>query len=250
MARDSRTARLSAADRVDLVARILRDRPGTTATDLAEELGVSVRSVFRDLDRLRERGYPVESSRGRGGGLRLRGNWGLGKVLLSREEALCTLLALAVAERVGFPMFGAEAPRARRKLVDAFPTAERRRIAPLRERILVGQPASAAVRASYVEPAPPVVRRLQAAFVDERVVVAGYAAEDGRVTTRRLEPHVLLVNWPAWYVIGHDHLRGAARTFRLDRFVAVEEQAETFRPRPQEVAAELVATTGARFGRV
>lgn len=244
-----RAARLATSERIDLVARILRDRPGTTAADLAAELGVSVRSVFRDLDRLRERGYPVEASRGRGGGLRLRGNWGLGRVLLSREEALCTLLALAVAERLGFPMFGAEVGRARRRIADAFPAAERRRIAPLRERILVGAPASAAVRASYGEPAGAAVRRLQAAFVDERVVRARYVTEDGREGVRLLEPHALVINWPAWYVVGHDRGRDALRTFRLDRFVAVEVQAETFRPRPQEVAAELLASTGATFAR-
>jgi len=115
----------SRADRLDLLARVLRDRPGVTAGDLARELGVSVRSIFRDLDALRERGYPIESARGRGGGLRLRANWGLGRVLLSRDEALCTLLGLAVAEKLGFPMFAPEVARARRKIADAFPTAER-----------------------------------------------------------------------------------------------------------------------------
>lgn len=245
----ARPPRVPVADRLDLLARVLRDRPGTTAADLAAELGVSVRSVFRDLDRLRDRGYPVEASRGRGGGLRLRGNWGLGKVLLSREEALCTLLALAIAEKVGLPMFGAELGRARRRIADTFPTGERRRLAPLRERILVGAPASPAVRGSYVEPAAPVMRRLQAAFVDERVVLARYVAEDGRASVRRLEPHVLVINWPAWYVMGFDHLRGAARTFRLDRFVAVDVHGERFSPRPQEVARELLET-GVDFGRV
>src|SRR3712207_4657799 len=96
------------ADRLDLLARVLRDRPGVTAGDLARELGVSVRSVFRDVEALRERGYPIESARGRGGGLRLHPNWGLGRVLLSRDEALCALLGLAVAEKLGFPMFAAE----------------------------------------------------------------------------------------------------------------------------------------------
>src|ERR687889_670029 len=142
----------SRADRLELLARVLGDRPGATAADLARELGVSTRSVFRDLDALRERGYPVESSRGRGGGLRLHPNWGLGRVQLSRDEALCTLLGLAIAERLGMPMFGPGAARSRRKIADAFPPAERRRIAPLRERIFVAQPASPDVRRSYAEP--------------------------------------------------------------------------------------------------
>jgi predicted DNA-binding transcriptional regulator YafY len=231
------------ADRLDLLARVLRDRPGVTAGELARELGVSVRSVFRDLDALRERGYPVEAARGRGGGLRLRGNWGIGRVLLSRDEALCTLLGLAIAERLGLPMFAAEIWRARRKVADAFPASERRRIAPLRERIFIGAPASAAVRASYVEPRAALMRRLQAAFVDARVVRVGYVKEDGASSARRLEPHALVINWPAWYLVAYDHLRGAPRTFRLDRFAAVEVDDETFRPRPQQMR-ELLAESG------
>lgn len=232
------------ADRLDLLARILRDRPGVTAGALAEELGVSVRSVFRDLDHLRERGYPVEASRGRGGGLRLHGNWGLGKVLLSREEALCTLLGLAIAERVGLPMFTTETRRARRRIADAFPQVERKRIAPLRERIFIGQPASRSVRASYAEPAAAPMRPLQVAFVEERLVLATYVKEGGEESTRRLEPHALLINWPAWYLMAFDHLRGTPRTFRLDRFVAVEQERATFRPQPRRVLEELLSAPG------
>ena len=231
-------------DRLDLLARVLRDRPGVTAGDLAHELGVSVRSIFRDLDTLRERGYPIESARGRGGGLRLHANWGLGRVLLSRDEALCALLGLAVADKLGFPMFAAEVARARRKLADAFPTAERRRIAPLRERILGGGAASAAVRRSYREPAAAPTRQLQVAFVEERVVRAEYAKEGGALSRRRLEPHALVINWPAWYLVAHDHLRGESRTFRLDRFVTVDIEADTFRPRPRQFLQELLDSTG------
>ena len=231
-------------DRLDLLTRVLRDRPGVTAGDLARELGVSARSIFRDLDTLRERGYPIESARGRGGGVRLHANWGLGRVLLSRDEALCALLGLAVAEKLGFPMFAPEVARARRKIADAFPTAERRRIAPLRERIFIGEAASAAVRRSYREPRPAPTRQLQVAFVEERVMRAEYAKEGGTVSHRRLEPHALIINWPAWYLMAHDHLRGESRTFRLDHFVNVDVEADTFRPRPRQFLRELLDYTG------
>src|SRR5215213_6245955 len=107
------------ADPLDLLLRTLRDRPGITSGQLARELGVTQRTVFRHLEALRERGYPIDADRGRGGGLRLHPHWGLGRVLLSTEEALCALLSLAVSEKLGFPMFAAELPRVRRKLVDA-----------------------------------------------------------------------------------------------------------------------------------
>jgi len=241
--------RRARTDRLDLVARMIRDRPGITVGDLARELGVSVRSIFRDLDHLRDRGYPVEAARGRGGGLRLRGNWGLGRVLLSRDEALCTLLGLAIAEKLRFPMFASEVARARRKIADAFPTSERRRIGPLRERVFIGSPASSAVRASYADPLPSPMRRLQVAFVEERVIRAEYAKESSGPSLRRLEPHALLINWPAWYLMAHDLSRDAPRTFRLDRFVAIEAEPATFRPRPREMIREL-ETAGVVLDRV
>jgi len=233
---------LQRIDRLDLLTRVLRDRPGITVAVLAHELSVSVRSVFRDLDHLRERGYPIEADRGRGGGVRLHASWGLGKVLLSSEEALCTLLSLAISEKLSFPMFSADVSRARKKIVDAFPTAERKRIAPLRERIFVGRPASANVRSTYVSPDTGVMRRLQVAFVRETIVRADYVKETGESSSRRVEPHAMLINWPAWYLLGFDHLRGEPRTFRFDRFrnVEVEEQS-VFRARPREIAGKLLS---------
>jgi predicted DNA-binding transcriptional regulator YafY len=240
----------SRMDRLDLLARVLRDRPGITARELADELGVSMRSVFRDLDTLRDRGIPVESSRGRGGGMRLRGNWGLGRVLLGREEALCTLLGLAVAERLGFPLFTGDVARARRKIGDAFPTEERRRLAPLRERVFVGQPASAAVRASYAQPEASAMRRLQVAFVESRVVTATYVREDGERALRRLEPHALVINAPAWYLLAVDLERRATRTFRLDRFSAVEVEDVAFAPMALRIVREALESQGVTLARV
>jgi predicted DNA-binding transcriptional regulator YafY len=224
-------ARLHRADRLDELVRHLRDRPGSTAADLAAALGVSGRSIFRDLDHLRDRGYPIEGDRGRGGGLRLRGNWGIGRVLLAREEALATLLALAVSERLGLPMFARDLARARRRVVDAFPADERRRLAPLRERIFVGPPASPAVRASYATADAAAARALQAAFVDERVVTLGYRAAGQASAARVVEPHALLVNLPAWYLIAIDRGRGAS-------VVAMDER---FRARPREMVSDLVS---------
>jgi predicted DNA-binding transcriptional regulator YafY len=233
----NRSASVNRIDRLDLLTRVLRDRPGIIVADLARELGVSARSVFRDIDHLRERGYPIEADRGRGGGVRLHASWGLGKVLLSSEEALCTLLSLAISEKLAFPMFATEVSRARKKIVDAFPTSERRKIAPLRERIFIGRQASLNVRSTYVRPDVPSMRRLQVAFVREAVIRADYVKESGESSQRRVEPHALLINFPAWYLLGFDHLRGEPRTFRFDRFRNVDVEAEgSFRARPREIA--------------
>lgn len=223
-------------ERVDLLARMLRDRPGRTAADLGAELGVSLRTVLRDIELLRDRGLPVEGSRGRGGGLRLHPSWGVSRVLLSSEEALCALLALAVADRLSFPILGDAIGRVRKKIVDAFPERERKRIAPLRERVFVGPNASLAVRASYGTPRVEALRVLQVAFVEERAVEIDYENERGSRGWRRVEPHALVINWPAWYVLALDHLREAPRTFRMDRIHRVQPTADRFQARPHEMA--------------
>ncbi len=209
------------ADRRDLLLRRLGDAPGITAATRAEEFGTGVRTIFRDLEALRERGYPIESSRGRGGGLRLAPRWGLGRVLLARDEALGALLAMATAEQLRPPMFADDLARARRRLLDAFPTSERRRLALLRQRVYVGSPASAAVAESWLEPRRSVMRALHIAFVETRVVDIMYRQAEGRDTQRTIEPHVILVNWPVWYRVAHDHLRDDVRTFRFDRILTV-----------------------------
>ncbi|MFN8877433.1 MAG: helix-turn-helix transcriptional regulator [Gemmatimonadota bacterium] len=237
-------------DRRDLVLRRLADQPGVTARALAEEFGTGIRTIFRDLEALRTRGYPVEASRGRGGGLRLAPRWGLGRVLLAREEALAALVALAVADRLGLPVFADDLGRARRRLVDAFPQGERRRLAPLRERVVVGAPASRAVAESYAAPAHGAMRALQAAFADARLLDISYVRGDGCRHRRTIEPHVLLINWPAWYVLAWDLGRGAARTFRVDRLEAATVVDTPFVPRPQTLLAATVEDLRATFERV
>jgi predicted DNA-binding transcriptional regulator YafY len=233
--------RIQRVDRLDLLTRLLRDRPGITVSEVARELSVSVRSAFRDIEHLRDRGYPIEADRGRGGGVRLHSSWGLGKVLLSSEEALCTLLSLAISEKLSFPMFAPEVSRARKKIVDAFPTSERKKIAPLRERIFIGRPASARVRETYSVPDAATMRRLQVAFVREAIVTADYIKESGERSTRRLEPHAMFIAWPAWYLIGFDYLRNEPRTFRFDRFRGVEiEEHSSFRARPREIVSAVI----------
>ena len=74
--------------------------------------------------------------------------------------------------------------------------------------------------------------------------------EGGLSTKRRLEPHALIINWPAWYLLAHDLEREQSRSFRLDRFVHVDITAESFRPRPQQFFQEMKATTGVSPDRV
>jgi len=236
---------MSRADRLDLILRVIRDKPGITARDVASEFRVSERSVFRDLDHLRSRGIPIEGSRGRRGGLQVNRRWGVGNVVLSNEESSCLLVTLAIAEQTAMPMFSSEISSARKRIVDAFPRRDHRHLSALRDRIYIGKNASARVRASYREPAAAVMRDLERAFLTECSIACDYIKPGGkRPSLRRLDPHVLLINWPAWYLLARDYVLGEPRMFRLDRIVRIRGILEGFRPRPREIVATLLGAYG------
>ncbi len=222
-------------DRLEALLRMLRDQPGITAGELAAALGTSTRSVARDIALLRDRGYAVEASRGRGGGLWLHPKGPLGRVTLSAEEGLGILLGLAVAEAAGQPMFVRTVRPARARIVDGFPAGERARLRGLHSRVLVGPAAPAAVRNSWRPPAPHVMRKLQTAFVEARVVRLESAADSGRQRRHHVEPHVLLLHWPAWYL----EPDGTGARTRLDRIRSVSLEPATFRPKPREIGRAL-----------
>lgn len=234
-------------DRGDQLLGLLRSREVWTAPELAQALDVSVRTIRRDLAALDARGVPLEAERGRGGGVRLAGTYGLGRVQLDEHELLDLVLALALAERLRSPLLLGHARAVRHKLAASFPPEQRRRLERVRRRVLIGEVASPAVRASWVEPRPGVVRTLHAAFLAQRALVFDYAAERGTSGRREVEPHYLLLNWPAWYVLVWDRGRSAGRSLRLDRIHAASPTPDAFALRRPEV---LMSEVGRYFAGV
>ncbi len=159
---------------------------------------------------------PLEAERGPGGGVRVPARTGLGRLQLDHREVIDLLLALAVAERLQSPLLLSSARVLRQKLGMAFPAEERRRVSGLRRRILLGTSASASVVRTWSEPRAAVLRPVQDAFFLQHGLELSYRVGDV-VTERLVEPHYLLSNWPAWYLLVWDHLRLAPRSLRLDR---------------------------------
>jgi predicted DNA-binding transcriptional regulator YafY len=235
-----KNADMSRLDRLEQLKGLLKSREHVTAAALAEEMGVSLRTLNRDLDVLRGQGVPIESDRGRGGGLRLQRAWTLGRVHLSAEEAIDLLLSIAIAERMNSPLLLQELAPIKRKIVGAFSESYQAKIRTLRKRILVGQPASAAVMASFTPPAR-ALPSIAEAFFNMRCVTITYADQNGVTTERDIEPHFLYLNVPVWYLLVWDRLRGAVRYFRVDRIKSVTPLAESFHladPKPFLAQAE------------
>ncbi|MEP3247608.1 MAG: WYL domain-containing protein [Sneathiella sp.] len=214
-----------------LIARLKSDEP-LIVRHLASELGVSVRTVTRDIQILREQGLPVEADRGRGGGVRLHWSWGLGQLKLSYSEAIDLLVSLAVVEQMNSPILMANLKSVRHKLMASFSKEMKSRIGSLNRRIRIGQTASPFVLSSYEKSISSATERLHQAFVLQRYLSIIYKAENGDLTIRLIEPQYLLLNYPVWYILAWDQLRGDIRTFRCDRIQGAEIEEEVFDLRP------------------
>jgi predicted DNA-binding transcriptional regulator YafY len=132
----ARSADLARLERLDLLATRLKSDEAMSIGDLAEEFGVSRRTLTRDIELLRNRGVPVDADRGRGGGVRVSSNWGVGRIHLGYREAVDLLVSLAVAEQTGSPILMANLVPIRRKLMASFSPHDRSRINRLKSRLL------------------------------------------------------------------------------------------------------------------
>ena len=220
--------------RLEAVKALLADRDVTTVGDLAADLGVSMRTVQRDLVALRDLGMPIESDRGRGGGIRLEPGWSLGRVHLNESEALGMLLSLTIAEKIGSPLLLEDLRSVRRKVSAAFAPAQSRRIRALRRRVLVGGPASDRVLTTYTPPQASITQGLMRAFLYQHVASIRYQDQSGTVTDREIETQYLYYNLPVWYALAWDRLREDVRFFRLDRLQRIQALAADFRLRPSD----------------
>lgn len=225
----SKSSFASRQDRVDRLLGLLRQDSFWTIENLSDILGVSDRTLSRDINTLKEQGYPIETERGRGGGIALRHHWGINKLRLSHEEIISLLTSLAIAESLQSPILTNHAQSIRQKVANSFPEPQRKTVNQLRNRILVGEPASAPILASYNTPKNRFTDAITYGFFHLEKIEIHYYDESKKRSHRIIEPQYLLLNWPVWYVFGWDHLREAPRMFRLDRIVKARKVNETFR---------------------
>jgi predicted DNA-binding transcriptional regulator YafY len=216
----TRTSTAGRLQRLELLTASLKAGEPLTIRTLAGELGVSVRTLSRDLDILREQGLPVEAERGRGGGLRLSRHWGVGRLQLTYPEAIDLLVSLAAAEQMRSPMLLANLSGIRRKLIASFSQEMSMRINSLKKRIRIGEPVAAHLLASVSAADPRAMTQLYQAFVAQEELTIAYQALGGGRTQRGIQPHYLLLCAPVWYVLAWDHLRDSTRTFRCDRILS------------------------------
>ncbi|KAA2252436.1 WYL domain-containing protein [Solihabitans fulvus] len=187
-----------------------RDWPGGL---LAERLGVSERTVRRDVDRLRELGYPVQAVKGPDGGYRLEAGSQLPPLLFDEEQAVALAVALRIAVGTGAGIEEA-ALRALTTVRQVLPSRLRQRVDALE--------ISAARHGTEPQVDAAILLTLSAAVRAGEELRFDYRPpgqpEDAELPPpRRVQPHHLVVRAGRWYVVGWDPDRGDWRAFRADR---------------------------------
>ena len=212
-----------------------RDWPGES---LANRLGVSRRTVRRDVDRLRELGYPVQTTKGPAGGYRLAPGSDLPPLLFDDEQAVAVAVALQTAT-LGVTGVQEAAVRALATIRQVMPSRLRHRVDALQ---VLAVPTSSP--AATVD--PEVLLQVGACCRDHQVLRFDYVNKEGAGSLRRVEPHRLVSRGGRWYAVAWDLDRAAWRTFRVDRMRPRTPVGPRFAPREltDEMVADLVRPPG------
>jgi predicted DNA-binding transcriptional regulator YafY len=221
---------------------LLQSRSDWRGSELADRLEVSRRTIRRDVERLRELGYPVESLTGPAGGYRLRAGTAMPPLLLDDDEAIAIAVGLRTAARASVTGIEETAVRALVKLEQVLPSHLRRRVAALGA-ATVAPP----VTGPTVDPQHLTV--IAAACRDTECLRFAYRSRDGTDSRREVEPHSLVNLGRRWYLVAWDRRREHWRTFRVDRLERPTPSGVRFDPRrlPTRDAAAYVerSITGA-----
>ncbi|MFG2874427.1 helix-turn-helix transcriptional regulator [Streptomyces sp. NPDC048337] len=217
------------ADRLLSLLLLLQNRGRMTAPELADELEVSVRTVYRDVEALGASGVPVLADRGPAGGYRLADGYRTRLTGLTDTQAGSLFLAGAPgpARELGL---GADLTAAQLKLQAALPAALGDRARRIQERFHLDAPAWF----RDADPVPHLARIAQAVW-DQRVLHTHYRRWRGEVH-RTLHPLGLVLKGGIWYLVARTE--GTPRTYRVSRFLAVDVAEDGFeRPADFELAA-------------
>jgi len=206
-----------------------RDWPGA---DLASRLDVDVRTVRRDVERLRSLGYPVHATPGVAGGYRLGAGAALPPLLLDDDEAVAVAVGLRTAANGTVSGIEETSLRALAKLEQVLPARLRPRVGALHAATLSLGGGGPVIDAE-------VLTAIAAACRDHERLRFGYGDAQGADTSRSVEPLRLVHTGRRWYLVAFDLDRQDWRTFRVDRIDGVP--AASFRFTPRELPADDLA---------
>jgi len=210
-------------------------------SELAERLEVTERTVRRDVDRLRDLGYPVDATPGADGGYRLAAGAHLPPLVLDDDEAVAVAVGLRSAAGAAISGIEETSLQALAKIEQLLPDRLRRRVSALDSSVT-------AIRWSPRDSElidPNALALLAGACRDHEEVRFDYRRRDGENRRRLVEPHQMVTAGRRWYLVAWDLRRDDWRTFRLDRLSDAARAGRRFTARkiPGGGAVDFVATS-------
>nr|MDT0661212.1 WYL domain-containing protein [Micromonospora sp. DSM 115978] len=236
---------------LDTSARLLRllallpTRAEWAGAELAARLGVTGRTLRRDIVRRRDLGYPVRATPGVAGGYRMAPGSVLPPLLLDDDEAVAVVLSLRTATSHTVTGIAETALAALAKLERVLPARLRQRTAALRMATV-----------PLTDPLPTVdpdaLVLIAEACQNQHRIIFDYRSRDGTASTRRVAPHKLVHTGRRWYLVARDEDRDDRRTFRVDRIAVPRSTGERItagQPPPDAAAfvADAISTGPYRF---
>ncbi len=228
------------ADRLFQIVHVLRASRLLTARELADRLGVSVRTVYRDVDDLRASGVRIEGEAGVG--YRLARDHELPPLVFDAEEIEALVVGVRLVTRVGDRDLALAARRALDKVEAALPADLRARLQATAVFAPTFDPELGVyAHTGVLPPEDPAGATLRLALRDRRRVHISYADGEGAPSERVIWPLGLFWFGPAWSVGAWCELREGFRVFRLDRVRAATMLDDQYPDRPDRDLAALVA---------
>jgi predicted DNA-binding transcriptional regulator YafY len=226
-------------DRTLRLLSLLQQRRHWAGSDLADRLGVSLRTLRRDVERLRDLGYPVAAQPGVEGGYRLAPGAALPPLVLDDDEAVALTVGLQAAASSAVAGMAEASVRALATVIQVLPERLRRRADVLSAMTV---PAQGGTSGAVVDPR--VLVAVAGACRDTERLEFSYTAAGGARTERLTEPFRLVALDRRWYLVAYDLGRGDWRSFRLDRLTAPRGTGQRFAQRelPAADAAAFVRT--------
>lgn len=218
--------------RHDAIVRSLRRTGTSTVATLAEEVGVSRRTVLRDISALRDQGFVIHSDVGRGGGLQLDPQSMQTTARLSVPEIFALLISVAAMRAAGNLPFSDLADAGLAKIERALPSDKIKDLRAFLECLHIGQLSPLQDLSDMGRMDPALLPAFETAFLQRCLLRFDYRDAQGRKTRREVEPQAMLILPPLWYLVAWDPMRDDFRHFRMDRISGPDPQeGTTFRRR-------------------
>jgi predicted DNA-binding transcriptional regulator YafY len=226
------------ADRLFQIVQYLRGGRLVTAAILAERLEVSERTIYRDIADLQSTGVPIDGEAGIG--YIMRSGFDLPPLMFTREEIVALVTGARMVRAWGGTAMRTAAEEALVKIETVLPEKERDR---------VGGTKIFAPEMGLGEQTRNVIDRCEAAIEVREILSFDYHDEEGKATSRNVQPLGLWFWGKTWTLVAWCELRDDFRMFRLDRMERFAETGHSFKPAPERSLAEILRQIEGKYGK-